>query len=88
MTKPSDREKLEYMDGLLAQLVQGIEAIQEELAGAAIYGKDVSAEHVRGQLDNLLVVEAPDGKPGTLAADEGGFFLMGSTTMATDEIIV
>lgn len=72
MAKTSDHDKVKYMTGLIAQLVEKIEALQEEVAAPAIYGQDISANRVCDRLEALLEVEAPDGETGKLSADEGG----------------
>ena len=76
MAKTTDRDKIEYMEGLLTQLVTQIEAMHEEAAGAAIRGEDISADYVVDQLDDLLRVEDPGGKVGALTVDENGLCIM------------
>jgi hypothetical protein len=76
MAKATDRDKIKYMEGLLAQLVRKIEDMREEVAASAVYGKDISARHVADQLDGVLEVEDPGGKVGTLTIDENGIFIM------------
>ena len=62
--------QVRYLNDLLARLVRQIEDLQEEVAAPAAYGKSVSAKSVAERLDDLLRVEDPGGKAGTLTAGE------------------
>jgi hypothetical protein len=64
-------EKMQYMEDLIKQLVRGIEDMHTVVTGmAAIAGRDIPADSVCDQLDALLRVDAPDGKPSTLVVDD------------------
>ena len=82
-----DEQKMQYTERLIAQMVRKIEAMQDEVAGQAANNQDISADDVLNQLRGLLRVEAPDGKIGTLAVDEGGFFVMGETRITGERVI-
>jgi hypothetical protein len=76
--------KMQFTEGLIQQLVEGIEALQNEVADYSIYDKDISASLVGDRLRDLLKVEAPDGKPGTLMS-AGGDWMIGGSTRITGE---
>jgi hypothetical protein len=76
MDEQKKEQKMQYMEELLTQVVRGINAVQEEAAGAAIEGRDISADRVCDLLDEVLTVDEPDGRRGKLAVDEYGIFVM------------
>ncbi len=87
MDEQKKEQKMQYTERLIAQVVRKIETMQEEIAWPAINNQDISAGDVLNQLRELLRVEAPDGKIGTLAVDEDGFFVMGETHITGERVI-
>jgi hypothetical protein len=76
MDEQKKEQKIKYMENVIKQLVRGIDAMHEEAAGAAIAGRDMSADSVCDQLDKLLEIDTPDGETGTLTVDEGGLSIV------------
>jgi hypothetical protein len=80
-------QKIRFTERLLAQLVERIENLQEEVAGPAREGKGVSAAWVCDRLEGLLEVEDPGGKLGTLVADERGLSILIGTRITGERVI-
>jgi hypothetical protein len=76
-----------YMNGLIEQLVRRIEALQEEMAAPAIYKESVPAETVCERLDDMLQVEDPGGKTGTLTASDDGWSIFLDARITSERII-
>jgi hypothetical protein len=87
MNEQKKEQKMQYMERVLTQLVERIEALREEAAGPACYGKDISADHVYDQLDALLQVDTPDGETGTLTVGETGLSTVLSTRITGVRVI-
>ncbi len=68
----NDSRKVRYMNDLILRIVRQIQDLQEEIGAPAFYGQSVSAKSVSDRLDDMLQVEDPGGKTGTLTADENG----------------
>jgi hypothetical protein len=75
------------MNGLIEELVRQIQDLQEEIAAPAVYGKSVSAKSVAERLDDLLQVEDPGGKVGTLAVDGYGWSIMLGSRITGERVI-
>ena len=83
----NDSRKVRYMNGLIVRLVRQIEDLQEEIAAPAVYGESVSAKTVADRLDDLLQVEDPGGKIGTLTADEKGLSIFLGARITGERVI-
>jgi hypothetical protein len=83
-----EQEQIQWASRLVNQLVRKVEALQEEAAGRSIRGKDVSADWLCDQLDDLLQATTPDGKSGRLSSDGDDNFHIVLGTRITGESVI
>jgi hypothetical protein len=77
-------ERMQYADGLIAQLVDRIEQLQGEISDYALEDGALRARWVSDELRDLLMVEAAGGQSsGTLMSVDGGWMIGGRTSEVT-----